>query len=199
MTKVLYPAVAKHYDTTSSRVERAIRHAIEVSWMRGKIENVNKLFGFNVYGKNDKPTNGEFIALVADKLIIEDGRVFATRRASGASRGGWEFPGGKIEPGETPQQALAREIREELDTDILVSDLLAAVEYDYPDFHLSMQCFRASLLSGTLTLKEHEAAVWLSTEELDGLDWLPADRTIIGRIKEKLMTESVYKMPASFL
>ena len=136
---------------------------------------------------------------VAAAVIIEDGRVFATRRASGASRGGWEFPGGKIEPGETPQQALAREIREELDTDILVGDLLAAVEYDYPDFHLSMQCFRASLLSGTLTLKEHEAAVWLSTEELDGLDWLPADRTVIGRIKEKLMTESVYKMPASFL
>ncbi|MBQ3938538.1 MAG: sporulation transcription factor Spo0A [Clostridia bacterium] len=84
ITKELYPGIAKRFNTTPSKVERAIRHAIEVSWMRGKIENVNKLFGFNVYGKNDKPTNGEFIALVADKLIIEDGRGSGTARSAGA-------------------------------------------------------------------------------------------------------------------
>ena len=119
--------------------------------------------------------------------IIRDGdKVFATQRGYGPYKDGWEFPGGKIEPGETPQQALTREIREELDTEITVGAFLASVEYDYPEFHLSMQCFWASIRSGDLFLKEHEAAKWLSANDLDTVDWLPADRIIIGLVKDAL-------------
>ena len=119
--------------------------------------------------------------------VIRDGdRIFATQRGYGDYKDGWEFPGGKIEAGETPQDALAREIKEELDTEIIVGDLLTTVEYDYPAFHLSMQCFRAAVRSGALILKEHEAAKWLRAEELDSVAWLPADLTIIPLIKEEL-------------
>lgn len=117
--------------------------------------------------------------------VIRDGeRIFATQRGYGPYKDGWEFPGGKIEPGETPEQALAREIREELDTEIEVGEKLTQVEYDYPEFHLSMGCYICSVHSGHLTLKEHEAAGWLKAEELDGLDWLPADRIIVSLLKK---------------
>ena len=115
--------------------------------------------------------------------IIQDGdRIFATQRGYGEFKDGWEFPGGKIEPGETPQQALKREIEEELDTEITVGDLLTVVEYDYPTFHLSMQCFLCTIESGNLTLKEHEAARWLTKESINSVEWLPADITLVEKI-----------------
>ena len=114
------------------------------------------------------------ISVVA-AMIEADGRVFATQRGYGPQKDGWEFPGGKIEPGETPEAALAREIREELDAQITVGEKVVQVEYDYPAFHLSMGCYRCALASGHLTLREHEAARWLSPGELDSVPWLPAD------------------------
>ncbi len=118
--------------------------------------------------------------------IIQDGdRIFATQRGYGEFKDGWEFPGGKIELGETPQQALKREIEEELDTEITVGDLLTVVEYDYPTFHLSMQCFLCTIESGNLTLKEHEAAKWLTREQLDSVAWLPADVEVVEAFKRK--------------
>lgn len=124
---------------------------------------------------------------VTAAVIRKDDRVFATARGYGDYKGGWEFPGGKIEPGETPREALAREIREELDTDILVGDLIETIEYDYPSFHLSMDCFWCSIRSGSLTLREAEAARWLTADSLDSVNWLPADRSLIGTIRQGLM------------
>jgi len=118
--------------------------------------------------------------------IIEDGnRIFATQRGYGAFKDGWEFPGGKIELGETPQEALKREIEEELDTEIVVGDLLTVVEHDYPRFHLMMQCFLCSVASGDLVLKEHEAARWLTPDQLDSVDWLPADMRVVEAYKKR--------------
>ncbi len=124
-------------------------------------------------------------AIIVDKRP-EDGRslIFATQRDYGEYKDGWEFPGGKIEPGETAQQALKREIMEELDTEIVVGDLIDTIEYDYPKFHLSMDCFWCTLVKGNLTLKEHEAARWLDKDTMDSVNWLPADITIIEKIKE---------------
>ena len=110
--------------------------------------------------------------------------IFATQRGYGEFKGGWEFPGGKIEPGETPQEALKREIQEELDTKIKVGSLIDTIEYDHPTFHLSMDCFLAEIESGNLVLKEHEAARWLTREELDFVDWLPADVLLIDTLKQ---------------
>ena len=122
--------------------------------------------------------------------IIRDGnKIFATQRGYGEYKDGWEFPGGKIETGETPQQALVREIKEELDTEILVGDYLTTIEYDYPAFHLSMQCFWCRIVDGTPVLKEHEAARWLDVDHIDGVDWLPADQTIIELIKDKMVDQ----------
>ena len=124
--------------------------------------------------------------------VIRDGdRIFATERGYGEFKDGWEFPGGKIEPGETPQEALAREIKEELDTDILVGDLIATVEYDYPKFHLSMDCFWCSVLSGDLVLREAEDAKWLTIENIDDVAWLPADRDLVNIIKEQITKEQI--------
>ena len=116
---------------------------------------------------------------VVAAMIRDQDRIFATQRGYGPYKDGWEFPGGKIEPDETPEQALAREIREELDTEIMVGDKLTDVEYDYPEFHLSMGCYWCTVLSGHLTLKEHESARWLRFDELDMVDWLPADRIVV--------------------
>ena len=116
--------------------------------------------------------------------IICDDKIFATARGYGELKGGWEFPGGKVEPGETPQQALIREIIEELDTEIKVGELIDTVEYDYPTFHLSMDCFWAEVKAGHLELKEAEAAKWLTKDQLDSIDWLPADILLIDQIRK---------------
>lgn len=121
---------------------------------------------------------------VVAAVIRKDDRIFATQRGYGEFKDGWEFPGGKIEPGETPQQALVREIREELETEIRVGDLIDTIEYDYPTFHLSMDCFWCEIVEGSLELKEHEAAKWLDRESLYTVDWLPADVGLVEKIQK---------------
>ena len=120
---------------------------------------------------------------VVAAIIIKDGKVFATQRGYGEFKGWWEFPGGKIESGECPQEALVREIREELDAEISVWELLETVEWDYTNFHLTMHCFVCSLTSESLHLNEHEAAVWLTKETLHSVKWLPADEGILAKIE----------------
>ena len=120
---------------------------------------------------------------VVAAIIMHEGKVFATQRGYGEFKDGWEFPGGKIEDGETPQDALIREIKEELDTEVEVGELLDTVEYDYPKFHLSMDCFICEIKSGNLTLKEHEAAKWLTKETLDSVEWLPADQGLVEKTR----------------
>ncbi|WP_455532892.1 (deoxy)nucleoside triphosphate pyrophosphohydrolase [Roseburia inulinivorans] len=122
------------------------------------------------------------------KAINENGEpiIFATQRGYGDFKGGWEFPGGKIEEGETPQEALKREIMEELDTEISVGELINTVEYDYPTFHLSMDCFWCEIVKGDLVLKEHEAAKWVTKEQLNSVEWLPADIKLVENISTKL-------------
>jgi 8-oxo-dGTP diphosphatase len=120
---------------------------------------------------------------VVAAVIKRDNKIFATQRGYGEFKGGWEFPGGKIEKGETPQQALIREINEELDTSIEVGELIDTIEYDYPTFHLSMDCFWCTIKEGELTLKEHEAAKWLAADELETVDWLPADIGLVRKIR----------------
>jgi 8-oxo-dGTP diphosphatase len=123
---------------------------------------------------------------VVAAVIREDNRIFATQRGYGEFKDGWEFPGGKVEAGETPQEALVREIHEELETDIQVGELIETVEYDYPTFHLSMDCFWATIISGDLVLREHEAAKWLTKGTLDSVGWLDADRGLVDTIKNVL-------------
>lgn len=123
---------------------------------------------------------------VVAAIIIENGEVFATQRGYGEFKDGWEFPGGKIEPGETPEEAIVREIKEELDTEVEVIELLDTVEYDYPNFHLSMGCFICKIKSGDLVLKEHEAAKWLTKDTLGSVEWLPADMGLVREIEKYL-------------
>ncbi len=128
------------------------------------------------------------VAAAIIKAVNKDGKpiIFATQRGYGEFKDGWEFPGGKIEQDETPEQALKREIMEELDTEISIGELIDTVEYDYPAFHLSMDCFWCEVVSGDLVLKEHEAARWLTKEELDSVEWLPADISLINKIRNCL-------------
>ena len=134
-----------------------------------------------IYSQND------LVAAVI-KAVNENGEpiIFATQRGYGEFKDGWEFPGGKIEEGETPQDALKREIREELDTEISVGELIDTIEYDYPTFHLSMDCFWCEIVKGDLVLKEHEAARWLNKKSIDDVEWLPADITLIEKVRERL-------------
>lgn len=122
------------------------------------------------------------------KAVNKEGKpiIFATQRGYGDFKGGWEFPGGKIEEGETPQDALIREIKEELETEIKVGELIDTIEYDYSTFHLSMDCFWADIVSGDLVLTEHAAAKWLTKEELNSVEWLPADVTLVDAISSKM-------------
>lgn len=126
------------------------------------------------------------IVRVVAAVIKKDNKIYATERGYGEFKGGWEFPGGKIETGETSQEALVREIKEELETVIKVNDLIDTIEYDYPNFHLSMDCFWCEIVSGNLVLVEAEDAKWLSKEELYSVEWLPADLGLIEKIKNVL-------------
>lgn len=120
---------------------------------------------------------------VVAAVIRKENEIFCTQRGYGDFKGYWEFPGGKIEDGETPQEALIREIKEELDVDISVGNMIKTIEYDYPEFHLSMDCFWCELVSGEIELKEHEDAKWLDKNNIDSVDWLPADLDLINSLK----------------
>ncbi len=122
---------------------------------------------------------------VVAAIIVDDGKILATQRGYGEFEGGWEFPGGKVEAGETPEQAIVREIREELNASIRVDDFLVQVEHDYPTFHLSMKCFICSLDGSGFQLLEHHAARWLDIEHIDSVDWLPADIKVVDAIKAR--------------
>lgn len=121
---------------------------------------------------------------VAAAIIVKDSKIFATQRGYGAYKDYWEFPGGKVEPGETYEEALVREIREELDAEIRVGELFGTVDYDYPEFHVTMRCYLCTLISEDLVLKEHEAAKWLTPENIDSVDWLPSDSEITARLAQ---------------
>ena len=135
----------------------------------------------NILRVNKEENKMKTVRVVA-AVIRDNDKIFATQRGYGDLKGGWEFPGGKIEEGETPQEALKREIMEELDTEIEVGELIDTIEYNYPDFHLSMGCYWCSVVSGNLVLKEHEAARWLGKDELMDVEWLPADVELINVI-----------------
>lgn len=128
---------------------------------------------------------------VVAAIIVHEDRVFATQRGYGDWKGFWEFPGGKIEPDETPEDALVREIQEELATEISVKRYVTTIEWDYPAFHLCMRCYLCSIVSGSLTLLEHEAAAWLDREHIQDVKWLPADLTIINKVEELLSSEQI--------
>lgn len=123
---------------------------------------------------------------VVAAIIIKDKKIFATQRGYGEFKDGWEFPGGKVEQGEAPENAIVREIKEELDTTIEVKEYFDTVEYDYPNFHLSMKCYICTVLSGKLDLLEHEAAKWLDKDSLDSVAWLPADLGLVDKLKDYL-------------
>lgn len=160
--------------------------AVEIEWLLDVPVREDLL----EYIVNEQRCDMKTIRVVAAiiKAANKEGKsmIFATQRGYGDLKGGWEFPGGKIEAGETPQEALVREIMEELETEIRVGELLDTIEYDYPSFHLSMDCFWAEIISGNLVLKEHEAAKWLTKNELDSVEWLPADVTLIDKIRRAM-------------
>ena len=121
---------------------------------------------------------------VVAAIIVKDHKVFATQRGYGEWKDFWEFPGGKIDAGETPEEALRREIKEELDTEIAVGELFTTIDYDYPTFHITMHCYLCTIENGSLTLLEHEAAKWLSLDQLDSVIWLPADQIVIAELQK---------------
>ena len=121
---------------------------------------------------------------VVAAIIVNDNKVFATQRGYGEWKDFWEFPGGKIDAGETPEEALRREIKEELDTEIAVGELFTTIDYDYPTFHITMHCYLCTIENGSLTLLEHEAAKWLSLDQLDSVTWLPADLLVIAELQK---------------
>ena len=121
---------------------------------------------------------------VASAVIRDGNRIFATQRGHGEFKGYWEFPGGKLEPGESPEQAAVREVSEELSVDIKLRELISVIDYDYPDFHLKMHCYFAEVVSGVLTLKEHDDARWLTRETLNSVEWLPADTDVIEKLRQ---------------
>ena len=127
---------------------------------------------------------------VVAAIIRKEDKIFATQRGYGDFKDWWEFPGGKMESGESPEDALIREIQEELETRIVVERLVQTVEWDYPKFHLRMHCFWCHVESGSLTLKEHEAARWLSRDQFDSVDWLPADKVVVEELKKELAAAS---------
>lgn len=129
---------------------------------------------------------------VVAAIIRKDDKIFATQRGYGDFKDGWEFPGGKVEPGETPEEALKREIREELSTEISVDSFVCTVDYDYPQFHLTMHCYYCSLLDDALHLNEHEAARWLTKDQLDCVDWLPADWVVVEAIRKRNDVDSSF-------
>lgn len=139
-----------------------------------------------VFRENVKGVTAMKTVRVVAAVIRDGDRIFATARGYGEYKGWWEFPGGKIEAGETPEEALVREIREELDTEIRVGKLIDTIEYDYPTFHLSMDCFWAEVVAGQLVLKEAEDARWLTKETLESVQWLPADASLIEHIKASM-------------
>ena len=130
-------------------------------------------------------------AVICDSMEHKT-KIFATARGYGEFKGGWEFPGGKIEPGETPQQAVVREIKEELDATVKVGNLITTIEYDYSTFHLSMDCFWCEIESGEIKLLEAEAAKWLRKDELDSVEWLPADVRVVEEIRERMEEKNVF-------
>lgn len=129
---------------------------------------------------------------VVAAIIVREGEVFCTQRGYGAWQGWWEFPGGKMEAGESPQEALRREIREELEAEVKVGELLETVEWDYPNFHLTMHCFWCRLLSDSLCLKEHQAAAWLSADNLRSVKWLPADEGLVEKILQQNAGDAIW-------
>ena len=131
-------------------------------------------------------TGMKSIEVVAAIIHDSDGRIFATQRGYGDMKDGWEFPGGKVEAGELPENALKREILEELETKIQIERLVTTVEYDYPKFHLKMHCYLCNIESGNLTLKEHEAAKWLELSDIYTVDWLPADKAVVDLLIKEL-------------
>lgn len=161
-------------------VAKAARKQLESKTGKSAISSA-KASDYLLPEENTKKTKS-----VVAAVIIQNGKLFATQRGYGAWKDWWEFPGGKIESGETPQEALRREIREELATDIAVGQLLHTIEYDYPEFHLSMQCFRCAIVGDAPTLLEHEAARWLSKEELYSVQWLPADVEVVRMCEEMI-------------
>ncbi|MCP1103439.1 8-oxo-dGTP diphosphatase [Aequitasia blattaphilus] len=124
---------------------------------------------------------------VVAAIIKKNGRIFATQRGYGEFKGGWEFPGGKIESGESAEDALVREIKEELETEVKVEELVHTVEYDYPQFHLTMHCYLCTIVEGELTLTEHEASRWLAKAEINSVDWLPADIEVVNILKNQYL------------
>ena len=174
----------ERYNSQLSRFRNVKSHDKRIQAVIDLINKYHRCYDQEGYIESVKYKQIEVVAAI---IHDDKGRIFATQRGYGDFKDGWEFPGGKMEPGESPEEALKREIWEELETRIVVERLVQTVEWDYPKFHLTMHCFWCSIESGGLTLKEHEAAKWLNKEQLNSIDWLPADRTIIEQIKAKML------------